>query len=79
MCVPMKQCMPKLLCDREMPTMVSKWQPLNMATFFYVKMTVGSIGFPVESASQWPSDQFVHEDGERLSMVWWFYNFGGAR
>ena len=52
MCVPMKRCMPKLLCDGEMPTMVSKWQPLNMATFFNVKMTVSSIGFPIESAFQ---------------------------
>ena len=51
MCVPMKQCMPKLLCDGEMPKMVSKWQPLNVETFFYVKMTAGSIGFPLESVS----------------------------
>ena len=78
MCVPMKQCMPKLLCDGEMPKMVSKWQPLNVATFFYVKMTASFVGFPIESASQWPSDQPAHEDGERLSMVCWFYNSGGA-
>ena len=74
----MKQCMPKLLCDGEMPTMVSKWQPLNLATFFHVKMMTGSIGFPVECASQWPSDLSMHEDGDRLSMVSWFCNSGGV-
>ena len=57
--------------------MVSKWQPLNVAAFFYVKITAGSIGFPVKSASQRPSDQPVHEDGERLSMVRWSYDSGG--
>ena len=35
MCVPIKWCVPKLLCDWEMPTMVSKWQLLNVAAFFY--------------------------------------------
>ena len=56
----------------------SKWQPLNVAAFFYAKMTAGSIGFPIESASQWQSDQSVHEDGEILSMVCRFYNSDGA-
>ena len=56
----------------------SKWQPLNVAAFFYAKMTAGSIGFPIESVSQWQSDQSVHEDGEILSMVCRFYNSDGA-
>ena len=56
----------------------SKWQPLNVAAFFYAKMTAGSIGFPIESASQWQSGQSVHEDGEILSMVCRFYNSDGA-
>ena len=51
MIVPVKRCMPKPLCDGGMLTMVSKWQPLNVATFFCVKMTAGSIGFPLESVS----------------------------
>ena len=49
-----------------------------MVTFFHVKMTFGSVGFPVESASQWLSDQPMHEDKERLSIVSWFCNSGGV-
>ena len=62
-----------------MSTMVSKWQPLNVATFFHVNMTTGSIGFLIERVSQWLNDQPVHEDRERLSMVSWFYNSSGER